>query len=523
MDRVLKAAFTIALLALAMPIAAQDLGYVPGLTDEAGQRSAVLVNSVRWQDAYLVSIYANLEQLPMRYIQDPFQTSDFMNELTTNKLQRVYLFSRADSAVPSLTYMLHSQNLDIRETVFEDHQDLSAKMLEKLASNKVIIVRDDFAFDALSAKYLSMKMQAPVVFSRGPEEMDQRVMQALRAANPSEVFMVGRESAKLNEVLSGFNTVRLQGRDEYDTNNIVNDYLKGQVPFEQGVITTGDIYELALMNIKGQPLFLVPEFGTYSLPRTSGIITDSGINILLGVGKTIAGPGSWLRERTGAKVIIKFATVKTHSQDEGMLQNDVTIDLDGYDLPMPKYDGKIIEIEPAYAEPLGPATGALVQSNRPVAPPVEFRSYFENTGNIDFPAYIILTINDEAGNLITTLQSDRQMVYPNRQNIFRINWQSPPAEGKYAVEGRVFGDVYDGISLPGKNIEFDLSWLIVLLNLLLLLIALLTLAAAIYSSHVLSRDMRAFGVIYKKSLEQFDSLMKYVVNLYHFRGGRKSK
>ncbi len=503
-------------------ISAED-SVIPGLTDLTGQRSMVLINSNKWQDAYLASIYGNIENLPLRYIQDPFQTGNFMQELTTNKLQKVYLFSSKTSVVPSLTYRLHSQNLDVRETVYEDHFDLSAKMLGLIPSSKVIIVRDDFAFDALSAKYLSYKLKAPVIFSKGPEDMDERVMNALLAVLPSEIYLVGRPEPKLEEKLSQFKLIKLQGRDEFDTNNIVNRHLQGPVEYNQGLITTGDILELAIMNIKNQPVFLVPDYGAYSMPGTAAIIEDSGLKHLLGIGRLISEPASWLKQRTGAKILIKFATVRTKPQDEGMVQNDININLEGYGLPSPRYDGKITEIVPAYGEPLSSSTGALISSNRPVAPLVEFRSYFENTGNIEFPAYVILDIKTQSGETVANLQSERQMVYPKRQNVFKVEWGNAPAEGKYIVEAKVFGDVYDGINLPGKSADFDLSWLIVLINLLLLLLALLMLAAAIYSSYVLNRDLRAFSHLYKKSMEHFDSLHRYVTGMYHFRGGERKQ
>ncbi|HLC48369.1 MAG TPA: hypothetical protein VJI13_04815 [Candidatus Norongarragalinales archaeon] len=516
-----KALLAVFALMLLSQAGAEEGVIIPGVTDAMGERTIVAVNSIKWQDAYLASVYANLQQLPMRYIQDPFQTSNFMQELSTNKLQRIYLFSRKDSAVPSLIYLLHSQNLDVRETTYEDHKELSAKMLELLPSDKVIVVRDDFAFDAISAKYLSQTLQAPVIFSDGAEGMDPRVLAALKAASPSEVYLIGRQSDGLEKILTDFKLIKLQGRDEFDTNNIVNEYAAGGIKYEQGVITPGDIYELTLMNIRDQPIFLVPDFGVYSLPRTAGIITDANMKVLLGIGRLVTGPAQWLHERTGAKVLIKFATVRTNPADAGMVKSDVNINLEGYNLPVPKYDGKITDVDPAYAEPLGPATGALVQSNRPPAPPVEFRSYFENTGNIDFPAYVILEIRNAAGELTTTLRSERQMVYPKRQNVFRVRWDSPPAEGSYSVDAKVFGDVYEGLNLPGVKKQFDLSWMIVLINLLLLLIAMLVLAAAIYSSHVLSRDIRSFGRLYAKSIEQFDSLTKFISNLYHFRGKKR--
>lgn len=180
----------------------------------------------------------------------------------------------------------------------------------------------------------------------------------------------------------------------------------------------------------------------------------------------------------------------------------------------------MVEINPSYAEVLGPATASLISRDRP-APPVVFKTAFENSGNIDFPAYIILRITDESNQTIATLQSERQMVYPKQPNVFNVRWDNPPAEGNYRVEALGFGDVYEGLQLPGRTAEFDLRWLYVLLNLLLFIIALILLSIALYASHVLSRDIRDLRHGYRKAAEEFEGLIRYVIDVYHFRGRRK--
>jgi hypothetical protein len=313
---------------------------------------------------------------------------------------------------------------------------------------------------------------------------------------------------------------KYQGRDEFDTNNIVMEFIAQPNQYNQAIVTTGDIYELALMNVRGQPIFLLPESGSYSLARTAAIISKSSYNVMLGVGKLVSEGGTQLRQRTGAKLIVKFGSVRTKTQDQGFVRKDVSINLEGYDLPMPKYDGKITEINPIYTDPFGPATGHMIARDRP-APPVEFNINFEDTGNIDFPAYIILEIRDESGALVKTLQSQRQMVYPKKPNIFKFNWEDAPAEGKYSLDAKVYGDVYEGIQLPGKKGEFDLRWLYVLISLLLLVVALVMLMLVAYSSHVLHKDIFLFGGLAKRATEQMEGIRSYITDLYHFRGRKR--
>jgi hypothetical protein len=415
---------------------------------------------------------------------------------------------------------MRTQNLDVREIVFDDHFDLSAKLLDMAKPQKAILVRDDFGFDAISSKYMANKLKMPVIFSKGPEGMDGRVIDALKKNKVSEIYLVGRQSTQLETSLSEFKLNKLQGRDEFDTNNIVNEFIVKEVPVQQGMIVTGDIWELSLMNVIDQPIFLVPEFSTYSLTKTANIITKANLLVILGVGRFVTESGQWLKQRTGAKLIVKFGSVKTSQGDEGFVKQDMTIRLDGFEMPIPKYDGRIIEIYPSYTDPLGPSTGALIARDKP-APPVEFITTFEATGNIDFPAYIILEVKDENNKTLATLQSERQMVYPKRENVFRLKWDNAQSEGKYFVIGRVFGEVYEGLTLPGKEIDFELRWIYVIINLLLLLLAILMLVMVAYWSQVLSGDIGRLGGIFRRAGEEFDKLAKYVNSIYHFRRGKK--
>ncbi|MBI5224696.1 hypothetical protein HY989_02405 [Candidatus Micrarchaeota archaeon] len=521
-NKTLRLIFAIAMLLANLPLFAHAAGSseLPGSMFDKVEPTIVIVNSNKWQDVYLAGIYANLNSLPIRFIQDPFRTRDFMSELSAVKVTTVYLFSRKDNTVPSLSYLLHSRNLDVREVVFEDHQDLSAKLIDKFSPKSAIVVRDDFGFDALSAKFLSNKLQIPVIFSKGTDEMDGRVFNSLKNNGVSSLFLIGRASPQLDEKLRDFSLQKLQGRDEYDTSNIVSEYIAGDIESLQGVITTGEILELSLLSIKDQPIFIVPDFGTYSLTRTANVIKKTRIQALLGIGKLITDSATWMRQTTGLRVIVKFGTVYARPEDEGFVRKDMSAILDGYELPRPVYDGFLSEIVPSYTDPFGPSTGAMINGNTP-APPVEFLSYFRATGNIDFPAYIVLTVKDEANVTLATLQSPTQMMKPKQDNVFKVKWGNAPSEGKYFVEGRVFGEVYEGINFAPKERDFDLRWIFVIINILLLILALIALVLAIYSSHVISRDIRSFGGIYKRVSEELDGVIKYVDDLYHFRRRRK--
>ncbi|MFH1443292.1 MAG: hypothetical protein ABIG96_04630 [Candidatus Micrarchaeota archaeon] len=520
MKRLSIIALFLLLMAVVPLMQAADEVDLTGLGSNYLEPTIVVINSNKWQDAFLVTMYANLNKMPIRFIQDPYQTKDFLGELASNRVTKIFLFSRKDSTVLSINYLLKTQNLDVRETQYVDHQELSVKMLELVPSDTIILVRDDFAFDALTAKFLALQLNAPIIFTKGPEDMDPKVLDALRALRPKEIILVGRPSEKLEALLANFNVRKFQGRDEFDTNNIVSVYALDGMELQQAMVSTGDIFDLALMNVRNQPIFLVPESGTYSLQKTAKSIADTKMTAILGIGQLVTESGSWLRDTAKVKFIVKYGSIRPRAEDEGFVRKDLAINLEGYQLPIPKYDGKITEIDPHYADPFGSATGAMISRDRP-APPVEFRVNFDATGNIDFPAYVILEVRDETDTVVKTLQSERQMVYPKRNNLFTLNWPDAPKEGKYTVNAKVFADVYDVIELPGKKGEFELAWLYVAIALLLLIVAVLMLALLVFSSHVLSRDIFLFGGAYKKAAEQVDSIIRSINDLYHFRGRKR--
>ncbi|MBU1196968.1 cell wall-binding repeat-containing protein [Candidatus Micrarchaeota archaeon] len=457
----------------------------------ANAQTAVLVNSNDWRDAYVASLYAYQKGYIMRYVQDIHSISGTLHELTSQDIAQVELYSRIDNPVPSFTYQLRQLDIDIRDVEYVDQYELSGLLAEKLQPDSVIVVRDDFAFDALSARYLSIVDQAPIVYAKRVRELPQPVIQSLARIQPSTVYAIGRLGPEVMSELRNYPVERLNGIDEFDTNYYANSYAFNIEKPSQALITTGDILELTILNARENAVFLVPEIGSYSLVQTSNLVNEAGLEYLLGIGNGIASPGFFIKDRTGARIYVKFGTIRTEG-NEAMQRQDIEMRLQGYRLPQPHYAGKITGLQADFGQSLGKATGALVASRNQVAPSVDLHATFENVGNIELPVYVLFTIRDSAGNVIRTLQSDPMVVYPKALTDFRMNWEDPPSEGNYDVEATFFTEVYAGITFPSRSIDLDLRWLFVYLFLLAFILALVMLLVMAYYSDRLLKDMKDF-------------------------------
>ncbi|MFH1107233.1 MAG: hypothetical protein V1787_05030 [Candidatus Micrarchaeota archaeon] len=479
----------------------------------AQSAAVVLVNSNNWQDVYAASIYAQNKGLPLRYVQDIAHSAAALEELGTLKAATVELYGRIDNPVPSLTYRLRQLDLDVRDTPYQDHYELSAILAQKTGSQEVILVRDDFAFDALSARYLAVTRKAPILYARGVRELPQKVRDAIDSLRPSRIYAVGRlDDSVLNE-LRAYDVQVLNGKDEYDTSYYVNDYAFSLAKPAQAFLVNGDLLEITLLNAQTNPFLLVPDVGTYSLIQTSDLIQRSGMDFLLGIGQGIASPAYFIKDRTGAKVFIKFGSLSTGGND-AMTRQDIDLRLEGYRLPTPKYSGRIARLDADFGKTLGKMTAAVVGDRDKPAPPVDFVATFENTGNIEIPVYVLFKVTDQQGNTLTTIQSDPHAVYQQQFRDFKASWANPPAEGEYRVEATFFTDVYSGILFPGRTLDFDLKWLYVYLFLFIFLLAVLMLIVISYQSRRLLKDLADFTASAKRLEAVYEDLSRKISRIF---------
>ncbi len=484
------------------------------LCGNALAQTVVVVASDDWRDVYAASIYAQEKGYNLRYIQDSRQVRNFIDELLSINPTQVELLARSDGPVPSLGYQLRQQNIDVRDVSYSDHIELAAQLAEKLRSKELILVRDDFAFDALSARYIAYTRNAMILYVRKIHEVPPRTLDAISTLQPDQIFAVGRLDAGVLELLKPFPVKVFNGKDEYATTVLANQYAFEQKKPEQAILTTGDILEVTLLNPRENPVLLVPADGTYSLVQTSDLIKSTGMSTMLGIGQGIATAGYFIKDRTGARIYVKFGSISTGGPDTAFERRDIEMNLQGYRLPQPRYSGRLLNLQADYASSLGRTTGAVLESQRRPAPAVLFAATFENAGNVELPVYGLFTIRDSSGRTITTLKTDTIAVDPQQRLDFKVDWNNPPAEGSYDVEATFFTDVYAGITFPSKVITLDLRWLFVWLSLFLFALVLILLLVMLYYSDRLLRDLREWRTATSHEVKSLEDLLAKVMKMF---------
>lgn len=476
--------------------------------------TGVLVATDDWREAYAASLYAAAKGYPMRFVQDAVHLRGAIDELQTLKLDTVELFSRKDGPVPSVGNQLRGMDLDVRDFTYEDAYALSALLAERLQAKTVIVVRDDFAFDALSARYLSYAEHAPILYVHRVQDVPDSVRSAIAQLQPAKTYALGRLEPGVLDALKPYGLQAFNGKDEYATNNLVNLYalgLGGKPP--QAILTTGDILETTLLNPNDNPFLLVPVDSSYSLIQTADLISKQGWDHLLGIGQGIASPGYFLKDRTGVRIYVKFGSLSTND-GAGFERKDIQLQLEGFRLPQPQYTGKIVDLAADYAGTIGKTTGALLLSREKPAPSADFSATFENGGNIEIPVYVLFTVRDNAGKTLTTLQSEVATVYPGERRVFTVHWENPPAEGTYTVEAAFSTDVYQGITFPSRTISLDLKWLFVWLALLVFALVFILLLVLAYNSNKLLRDLKDFTSASSKVRLALEELMAKITKAF---------
>jgi putative cell wall-binding protein len=452
-------------------------------------KTIVVVNSEDWHDAYLASIYAGANGLDVKYVREAIEAQDVVDSLSGMNVNKIVFFTKSTNPLPTLASVLQVINVELDQTTFFDREDLGAELVKRMHSDTVIVVRDDFGFDAFSAKFLSFVLKAPVVFvADGIERIPPKVLDAIVAAAPREIILVGRLKPFVETQLSGLNIKRVSGRDEFENSVLLNKLAYEKSRPGQGVITHGFVLDSTLMN-SVQPIIIVPEQGTYYLLNVAEFVKTGGISYLLAIGRGISEAGYFLKERTGARILLKLASVRAGEMREAEVHKDIFTALTGYDLPIPLFAGNVTDFSVGGGS-IGSLTGFFAFFNPKITVPIDIKTSFANKGNIEFPVYFVARVFDKDNKTIVALQSEKEFAYPRKELELKTVWKEAEP-GTYMVEGTIYGDVQNGIVFQTLRQTFDVTLIAILLPTVLLLLIVFSLAGDAYAAARLRSGLKA--------------------------------
>ena len=489
-----KHAFALLFSLLLLPLLFAPLAGAESLSqiEFSGKRAVVVAVSPDWRDAYLASILAQNYGMPMRFVQDLPQMQALSDELATGAFDTAIVLFKRGNELPSISMRIRSSDINVIEVEFSDYKSLSKDVAEKITASHggagyAIVVRDDFAFDAFSAKYLSFVLGAPVLFAKGTDGMHEETLAALASAKPAHVYVFGSISPQAVSKLAGFDTERVGGRDEFETSRasvtLAMDFatLRGKPVPRQMMITPGDILEQSLLNSGNQPVIMVPYLGTYSLLQLSQFVNETGTLLLIGIGQGVADSGAYVRQRTGVRVMVKLGRVRAQGTEQ-MNKRDIVSALEGYALPLPNYNGSI-EVGPStFVDTVG-AGGEFLFGLKKIAPPMVLHARYTNNGNIESPVSVAFSIVDKNGISMARFESEELTVKPGQTSEFSAKWSDAPSEGIYDAHAAATINVYDGLPAGAKTLEIELKWFYVWFGLGIIILLAALAAAALYYSY----------------------------------------
>jgi hypothetical protein len=489
--------------------------------------AVVVLNSPAWQDAVIAAQYSYAEGYKFKYILGNEDLRTLVQEVYGLRVSEALLYYKRTSELPALTISLRSVGLSVKAAPYVDHHDLAILLLQKMRPKTVIITRDDFALDAISSTYLARTLGAAMVPSEGTLGPKQDVIDAMRQVGVRRVIVVGNIEETRMRQLADLDVTFIRGRDEFETTRKVNEFaFKIKPPGSQSLVTTGEVLENTLLYSHEYPVYVVPEVSVYSLAQLATLLNQTHQEVVVGVGQSVINAGEVLKTAAGVRFIVKLTKIKPNA-GASFVREDLLNVLRGYQAPLPNYTFEVEDIYPDYADLFGTSTGHAVifdladqlRTPKP-APPVTIKATVRNNGNIEIPLNLVVRVIDSQNQAVAVLRpSDVMNVPAGEARTVQLLWPNPPSQGTYTLTANVFADVYEGISKDSAPVSFQLLWMTIWINLLLLLIAAIVAIAIGHYSRKIGKGEKEGASIAKGIGEEVDKIAAGIEK--RFRGNKK--
>jgi hypothetical protein len=437
----------------------------------------VVVNSAQWQDAVTASSFARVMGYQFAYFLGTETLSQVSEAVLGYKASSVILFDSDQSELPGVSVSLRAMGQTVNEYPFASHDDLAQIVLSLMHPQNVILVRDDFAADAISSTYLSQVTKSPILFSNSLGGPTQELQQSLITNNVEKVYAIG--GVDTSALPPSMDVVPINGADQFATSQLVNSYADQIAPpGPQSYITIGDIVESTVFDSTGSQVFMVPADSLYSLPQLAKMLNTTGTKALVGIGLATNPPGTYLQQATNDRFVIKAGHFNP-PDEQSFVQENLQGPLPGYPTPQIDYSYNLSSVAVSIGNLYDVTTGHFlffdlfnsVQKST-AAPPVILEATLDDNGNVQIPVQVFFTVTDTNGNVITTLQGPTTTLEPEIDTVVSAFWANPPSTGNYNLQVRTFANVYGGLS-QNDTAPFLVDWDQVYLSIGLLLLFLI--------------------------------------------------
>lgn len=266
---------------------------------------ALVVNSKDWRDVYLGLHYADLEGYNQTYFLMSFTDAEIVARLIQGEKtgEVTIIESVGQPQIRSYGRFLELRGFKNVKTIRSTSPyDLQLELADKLGSEKFIIVRSDYGYDAISVAPYAYANKYWVLFVN--KDNYKKVSSFVRS-RPSKLMLYGDLGRRIHSGFSDMKPRIIDNGDKFkDNKQIVTLFIKQKKP-KMALLTTGKFIEPELMNGK---LGTAPVLFFSTPEDISNFLLKHNIKLLQVNGESLE-TGRKIREASNKQigVLVKYA------------------------------------------------------------------------------------------------------------------------------------------------------------------------------------------------------------------------
>ena len=271
-------------------------------TSSAEVVDQVIINSANWQDVYSGILYAELSEVPSKFILSEEYSTGII-PLLNNRLTDVYLIE--SDRVPYAMYYKNRLEVNGYTVTVLKSTDLTDTNLELAGMSEVsnfIIIDGSYGYNAVSVAPYAIKSRSFVLFA--DKENINRIYSFLKTTGTENLTLYGHLDYEVRQKLEEFTPDVINTGSKFDDNlAIVEKYMQIE-PTKQVLLTNGDSIESSLM-AGDEPVIFIGENDVP--PQVIRYVKDNNVSTGVLIGNELTGSAKRLKDATGMFIFIKFA------------------------------------------------------------------------------------------------------------------------------------------------------------------------------------------------------------------------
>ncbi len=288
------------------------VGMLPvSFADEDQEREdQVLVNSRDWVDVYSGLLYSGLGGVHrLQYIAEELHGTWLLESgLFVDTGNLLVFTSKKQPYIKGFSNMMEESDIKFEEEIIGDSDHLNKEFARRLAKKgkieKILILDDSFAYNALSAVPYAIATKSWVIFADN-DNIDE-VVGLIEELEITDILIVGSTENNVRQELGRFNPEIMNKGNRYDNNIALAERFLEASGKDAGqvMIAQGTTLENSLFNPEFPTIFIGPGDAPSQAVK---FMKDHGTTHIVLIGMNLLAQGEELSELTNTKLIVKYA------------------------------------------------------------------------------------------------------------------------------------------------------------------------------------------------------------------------